>query len=227
MNIENFTGKAEAYAKGRPGYPNEAIEAICRMVQSDEVFADIGAGTGKFTVELAKRGYSVFAVEPNADMRRQLAITLQSYPNAMIVAGGAETTTLTDHSVDMITVAHALHWFDLESFRTECRRVLKPGGWVAAIYNHEPGRENHDFCRRTVDAFFNHPCVSTFPNIIQYTRENWIAYILSQDDAPLPADPGYETFIEELNATFDRNSIDGLLHCDRLTGVYCERIQDL
>lgn len=76
MNIENFTGKAEAYAIGRPGYPKSAIEYICSLVPQDAVLADIGAGTGKFTVTLAERGYSVYAVEPNADMRRQLAITL-------------------------------------------------------------------------------------------------------------------------------------------------------
>ena len=57
MSIENFTGKAEDYVKGRPGYPDEAIEAIIKLTPSNAVFADIGAGTGKFTVKLAERGY--------------------------------------------------------------------------------------------------------------------------------------------------------------------------
>ncbi len=94
MNIENFTGRAEAYVIGRPGYPEVAIEYICSLVPKDAVFADIGAGTGKFTVELAKRGCSVFAIEPNADMRRQLAITLAPFPNVKIMDGTAEATTI-------------------------------------------------------------------------------------------------------------------------------------
>lgn len=99
MNLDNFTGKAEAYAMGRPGYPKEAIEYICSLVPQDAVFADIGAGTGKFTMELAERGYSVFAIEPNVDMRGQLAITLAPFPNVKLMDGIAETTTLPEQSI--------------------------------------------------------------------------------------------------------------------------------
>jgi len=102
MSIENFTGKAEAYAKGRPSYPKAAIDTIVRLAPSGAVFADIGAGTGKFTVKLAERGYSVFAVEPNTDMRMQLAITLALFSNVKIIDGTAEATTLPDHSVDIL-----------------------------------------------------------------------------------------------------------------------------
>lgn len=225
MSLENFTGKAEAYAKGRPGYPEAAIEAIFGLAPSGTVFADIGAGTGKFTVKLAECGYSVFAVEPNADMRRQLAITLAPFANAKIMDGTAEVTTLVDHSIDILTVAHALHWFNLDAFRAECRRSVKPGGLVIAIYNHEPGREMTDFCKQTIDAFFTNPTTWTFPNPMQYTRDNWLAYIASQDDSPMPTDPGYDAHIDALNAMFDRDSVDGLLRCDRVTKVYSERIE--
>jgi len=98
-----FTGKAEAYAKARPGYPDEAIDYISRLVPQDAVFADAGAGTGKLTELLAQKEYTVFAVEPNTDMREQLAFTLMSYKNAKIVVGSAEATTLPDHSIDVIT----------------------------------------------------------------------------------------------------------------------------
>lgn len=224
MNLDNFTGKAEAYAIGRPGYPKAAIEYICSLVPQEAVFADIGAGTGKFTEELAKRGYSVFAIEPNDDMRKQLAITLASYTNVSIMEGTAEATSLSDRSVDILTVAHALHWFDLEAFRAECNRIVKPGGLVIAIYNHVPGNEMTDFCKQTINKFMSNPTTRTFPNPIEYTRDNWIAYIASLDDSPLPDDPEYDTFIATLNATFDRDSVNGLLRCDRLTKVYIERM---
>lgn len=223
MNTENFTGKAEAYAIGRPGYPKTAIEYICSLVAQDAVFADIGAGTGKFTVKLAERSYSVFAVEPNSDMRGQLVITLAPFPNVKIMDGTAEATTLPEHSVDVVTVAHALHWFNLDAFRAECRRVVKPGGLVIAIYNHEPGKEMTDFCKQTIDAFFTNPATWTFPNPMEYTRDNWLAYIASQDNNPLPTDPEYDAHIASINTMFDRDSVDGLLRCDRVTKVYSER----
>lgn len=224
MSIDNFTGKAKAYAKGRPSYPEAVIDTIVGLAPKDAVFADIGAGTGKFTVKLAERNYSVFAVEPNADMRKQLTISLSPFPNVKIIDGTAETTTLPDHSVDIITVAHALHWFNLDEFRLECRRVVKPGGKVIAIYNLTPGGEMLHFSKKTTDAFFTNPMTWEFPNSMKYTRENWLAYIASQDDYPLPADPGYDVHIAAINATFDRDSVDGLLNCDRVTKIYSESI---
>ncbi|MCL2357966.1 MAG: class I SAM-dependent methyltransferase [Defluviitaleaceae bacterium] len=78
MNTELFTGKAAHYAAARPGYPAEAIDYICSLVPADAVFADIGAGTGLFTREPARRGYKVFAVEPNPDMSAQLKRVLKN-----------------------------------------------------------------------------------------------------------------------------------------------------
>lgn len=227
MNIDNFTNKAEAYAKGRPGYPKEAIDKIREFASKETIFADIGAGTGKFTKGLAKYGYHIYAIEPNADMRKQLMITLKPYTNVKIIEGTAETTGLLNHSVDILTVAHALHWFDLEAFRTECHRIMKHDGLIMVIYNHVPGKEMTDFCRQAVDAFFSKPMIWTFQNPINYTRDEWLAYIASQDDSTLPDDSEYNAHITMLNEIFDRDSIHGLLCCDRVTKVYSQRIEDM
>lgn len=224
MSIENFTGKAEDYAKGRPGYPKAAIDTIVGLAPKGAVFADIGAGTGKLTVKLAEHEYTVFAVEPNADMRKQLAITLAYFSNIKIIDGTAETTTLPDHSVDILTVAHALHWFNLDAFRTECCRIVKPGGLVMAIYKLTPGGGMIHLSKKTTDAFFTNPTTWEFPNPMEYTRENWLAYIASQEEYPLATDPRYDAHIEAINAAFDRDSVDGLLSCNRVTKIYSERI---
>jgi len=224
MSINNFTNRAEAYAKGRPGYPKEVIHKIMELAPAGTVFADIGAGTGKFTKDIAEYGYKVYAVEPNADMRKQLVITCSSYENVEILAGSAENTMIPSRSVDILTVAHALHWFNLDAFRKECGRILKPGGMIMVIYNHVPGKELIDFCRQAVDAFFTNPTIWTFQNPINYNRENWLAYIASQDDSPLPGEAGYEEHIKGLNEAFDRDSVGGVLCCDRITKVYSERI---
>lgn len=190
MSIGNFTNRAEAYAKGRPGYTDVAVTKIIELAPTKAIFADIGAGTGKLTKELAEQGCVVYAVEPNMDMRTQLAAICELYTNVKIIDGTAEHTTLPNQCVDVITTAHALHWFDLEAFRAECCRILKPNGLIIVIYNHVPGREDTDFCRQAVDHFFTNPMIWTFDNPINYTKDNWIAYIQSQDDSVLPVAPG-------------------------------------
>ena len=226
MSTDNFTGRAEAYAKGRPGYPKAAIDYICSLVPYDAIFADIGAGTGIFTKMLAEQGCVVFAVEPNADMRGQLVCTLESYSNVTIVDGTGEATSLPDHSVDVITIAHALHWFNINAFRKECRRILKPNGLVVVVYNllSDGSGEMIRLSKQATDAFFHEPIVTKFPNPIEYTREKWIAYITSLDDTPLPADPEYDAHIMEVNAGFDHDSTNGMLLIKRDTKIYSERI---
>jgi len=225
INTELFTGKAEAYASARPGYPDEAMDYIASLVPPGAVFADIGAGTGKFTALLARRGYALFAVEPNADMRAQLAITLAQYPHARIVNGTAENTTLPDSSADVIACAQALHWFDPAAFRAECRRIGKPDALVTAIYNNTPGGGSITHSKLSTDVFFGDPVVREFPNPMFYTRESWLAYMTSHSHDPLPGDPGYAAHIAEVNAIFDRGSADGLLRLDTVTKVYSEKIK--
>jgi ubiquinone/menaquinone biosynthesis C-methylase UbiE len=227
MNTELFTGKAEAYAKARPGYPDAAMEYIAGLAPPNAVFADIGAGTGKFTKLLAKSGNTVFAVEPNADMLEQLAVTLAPYPNATIIAAPAEATTLPGNSVDVITCAQALHWFDPDAFRTECRRIGKPGVLVIAVYNDSPSSSSdfHGKVNLSTDVFYANPTVREFPNPIFYTRDSWLQFMHTHSHSPLPNDPQYAAYIDDANAIFDRESVDGLSQRDVVTRVYWERIE--
>lgn len=168
MNIDNFTNRAEAYAKGRPGYTDESVKQIIELAPENAVFADIGAGTGKLTKKLADEGCMVYAVEPNADMREQMGKELAIYKNVTIFDGTAEHTKIPDNSVDVITVAHALHWFDIDAFKAEYKRILKENGFVVVVYNHIPGKEENDFCRRAVDKLFENPKIWSFENPIDY-----------------------------------------------------------
>ncbi|GHV06978.1 methyltransferase [Clostridia bacterium] len=222
MNTEKFTGKAEAYAKARPSYPEAAIDYIASLIPKNAVIADIGAGTGKFTVLLAQRGYRVFAVEPNADMRIQLAVTLSPYSNATIVDGSAETTTLLDKSVDVVTCAQALHWFDPDTFRAECRRISKNDAFVITVYNDTPGNNGILHIKLSTDAFYENPTLQEFPNPIHYTRENWLTFMTSHSNSPLPTDASYAVHMQEMNEVFDREQIDGLLCREVVTKVYSE-----
>ena len=134
---KKFDGYANDYTVGRPQYSEEMIDHILEGFNPAEDFkiADIGSGTGKFTSQLLRRGYEVFAVEPNNDMRRVAEAELGSYKNFHSINGDAENTSLEDKSVDLITTAQAFHWFDTEKFRSECKRIIKEDGKVALIWN--------------------------------------------------------------------------------------------
>ena len=229
MNTERFTGRAQVYAAARPGYPDEAIEYIRSLVPLDAVFADIGAGTGKFSELIARCGYEVFAVEPNADMREQLALTLAPFSNTRIINGIAEATTLPDRSVDVIICAQALGWFELRAFRDECRRIGKSDAIVISLYNSEPGEDftpdSHRLSsKQAAEKFFSNPDKREFPNPVLNTRERWIQARLSISDSPKPGDVGYDAYIAEADAIFDRENVDGLFRVNLVTVVYSEKI---
>ena len=223
MNIEAFTGRAEAYTQARPGYPDEAMKYIHDLAPLDAVFADIGAGTGKFTELLARCGNEIFAVEPNADMRKQLAITLASFPNTKIVDGTAEATTLPNNSIDVITCAQTLNRVDIEAFQVECRRIGKSNPIVVTLFNDDPGEDNPRY-KKSTGAFYKNPVVREFPNPVFFTREKWLLYFASMEGVPLESDASYESYTAELNNRFDRDSVDGILRFDLVTKVYSERI---
>ena len=232
MSKEAFTGKADVYAQARPGYAAAALDFISGLVNNlGAVIADIGAGTGKFSVLLAGRGFNVIAVEPNADMRAKLPDCVRA------VDGTAEATGLPDSSVDAVTCAQAFHWFDPEGFKSECRRILKPGGRVFVMYNrpreHEeshpeldwlPSKYDPDTWRKNeeaISAFFgDFMRREAFPNPIEYGRELYEAYMLSHSTSPRPGDEIYARFMESVHAIFERCNMEGKLFLPLQTVVY-------
>jgi SAM-dependent methyltransferase len=123
-----FARAADAYERGRPDYPDEAVDALVAALPGRDV-VDLAAGTGKLTRKLVGRGCDVVAVEPVAEMRAAIA------PPARVVDGVAEATGLPPASADAVTVAQAFHWFDGPRALAEIHRVLRPGGVLALIWN--------------------------------------------------------------------------------------------
>ena len=224
MNTELFTGKAEIYAQSRPGYPKDAIVYIQSLVTPNAVFADIGAGTGKFTEHIAQCGYEIYAIEPNEDMVKELAKTLKPYSNAKYITAPAEATTLPDKSIDAITVAQALHWFDPVEFVRECRRIGKPGAKLISIYNVMPGGSSPRHSVESAKTFFKNPTIKEFPNPFYYTREAWLKYMSSHSTDPLPTDPGYDEHMTMANQVFDNEQKDGLICRAVVTRIYSENL---
>ena len=119
----SFGAAADAYERGRPPYPPEAVDWL--LPEDASRVLDLGAGTGKLTRQLRGRGLDVVAVEPSAGMREQLA---RAVPDVAVYAGTAEEIPLPDGSVDAVLVAQAWHWVDRSRAVPEVARVLVPGG---------------------------------------------------------------------------------------------------
>ncbi|HVV55630.1 MAG TPA: class I SAM-dependent methyltransferase [Mucilaginibacter sp.] len=134
---KRFTNRVDNYVKYRPGYPPEVIDHLQKEcdLSPGSVIADVGTGTGIFTKMLLERGYTVYAVEPNDAMRHEADRQLRSFPQYHSGGGSAEATRLKAHSIGLIVCAQAFHWFNTPETKAEFQRILKPGGWVALIWN--------------------------------------------------------------------------------------------
>ncbi|MEO1428739.1 MAG: class I SAM-dependent methyltransferase [Cyanobacteria bacterium J06633_8] len=132
--LNRFSDKAEKYTKYRPTYPDTVIDKILENLTSPTpiVVADIGAGTGIAARQLASRGINVIAIEPNSAMRE----AAEKHQNVEWKNGSAEATKLSETSVNLITCFNSFHWFNPEATLSEFRRIIKPQGRLAIVFQH-------------------------------------------------------------------------------------------
>jgi len=144
-----YSTKAEKYAKFRWDYAARAIEVMIEMTQmsSNSTIADIGAGTGILTQHLVAKVQKIYAIEPNSELRQILTRELGALPSISVIDGFAEATNLPNNSVDVITVAQAIHWFDPEPTRQEMMRILKDKGWLVLLRNYGTNQEQNEAIR--------------------------------------------------------------------------------
>jgi len=249
-STKNFNGRAEDYTAGRPTYAKEFIEylyAECGMTEAS-VIVDIGSGTGKFAKQLLEKGSKVFCVEPNDDMRNTAIKELQNFTGFTAVPGTASATTLPDESADFVTTAQAFHWFDVEEFQKECKRILKSNGTAILIWNMrdmdaELNRESHaiykTFCPRfkgfgggiekddeRIRKFFSDKYERlVFENPLFYDKETFIKRSLSGSYSLKKGDGQYEEYITALEELFDKQAVDGILTMPNQTVAYIGKLE--
>jgi SAM-dependent methyltransferase len=239
MNQEDptrrFSERAENYARYRPGYPPAVIESLrleCGLTPGS-VVADIGSGTGILTALFLANGNPVYAVEPNEAMRRAAEAALGARRGFTSIDGRAEATTLPARSVDLVAAGQAFHWFDAAACRTEFGRILRPGGYVALVWNArafegdalmsayervlgEFGMGYHDVNHRThsgdLDTLFARGfAFRAFTQQRQLDFDALWGGFLSASYAPLPNDPRYEPMHAALRDVFETHQQYGLV----------------
>ena len=141
-NVTRFSDRVENYLKFRPDYPAKVTEFLLgeRSRSADFTLVDLGSGTGKLTRLFLDKGIRAYGVEPNREMREAAESLFSQYSGFVSVEGTGEDSGLEDACADLITIGQALHWFDLDKAREECRRLLKAGGRVAVVYNERSTR---------------------------------------------------------------------------------------
>jgi SAM-dependent methyltransferase len=241
---ERFSDRVEDYAKGRPDYPAALFETLGQYLPPPGSVADIGSGTGILSRQLLERGYEVWAVEPNSAMRARSETDLSTYDLYHSVAGSAEETQLSEQSVGLITVAQAFHWFDRPRCRLEFKRILRPAGFVAILWNQRPldgdpfnqayeetlsslapeytkvGHRN--ITGEEINAFFAPQRVTflTFPHAQLVDREGLLRRVFSSSYVPNAGAPGFDEMKAACNVLFDQFQQAGILTVRYETQLY-------
>jgi ubiquinone/menaquinone biosynthesis C-methylase UbiE len=246
-----FSDRVENYVRYRPGYPAEVLELLraeCGL-RPGHIVADIASGTGIFTRLLLENGNSVFAVEPNAEMREMGLHQLDAYDRLVSVAGAAEETTLRSASVDFVTSAQAAHWFDLPRARAEFVRILRPEGWCVLIWNErrtastsflrdyeevlltygtDYGEVRHERTTAMIHEFFSPTPYQerVFSVCQQFDYEGLAGRLLSSSYAPLAGHPSHAPMMQELQRIFRAHARDGKVLFEYDTRVYYGQLGD-
>jgi len=128
----HFASIANQYATFRPTYSPELLQSLVALTghhtyPAPIVALDIAAGSGQATLHLAEYAQTVLA----SDIAIGQIASMPAHPHIHRYVARAEASGLPDNSVDLITVAQAMHWFDIDAFHHEVRRILKPNGIIA------------------------------------------------------------------------------------------------
>lgn len=238
------------YVKYRPGYPDAVLEYLehqCHL-NNQSIIADIGSGTGIFTKLLLDRGYTVNAVEPNEPMRFEAERQLDNYSRFHSIDGIAENTNLPDSSADLIVCAQAFHWFNNEETKAEFKRILKPEGQAALIWNNRDvaaddfaiaydgllkqqsgdyERVNHqNLTKEDFARFYKHGKYqfASFPNVQVFNLEQLTGRAFSSSYLPAEDSEAGKTLSLLLRDLFNEHQKDGTVLFRYNTEVYLGRV---
>ena len=248
-NYQRFSLKVQDYLKFRPDYPNEMLKKLEEQLQLDnrKIIADIGSGTGLSSKPFVEHQYTVYAVEPNDEMRKAAEAIYKDAENFISINGASESTTLQDNSVDVIFSGQAFHWFDLPKTKIEFKRILKPGGHIVLVWNERDASSPllNDYERALYDNIEEYPYVNhknideekikTFfsPEKMGYMEldhrqwfdlEGFKGRARSSSYTP-KSGVIYETIMQELEEVFDRYQTSGMVEFRYKTKIYFCRVE--
>jgi SAM-dependent methyltransferase len=178
---DHFSGHADAYARYRPDYPAALYRFLAAEAPDHGRAWDCATGNGQAAIGLAPFFERIIATDASAE---QIA---RARPNARIQyrTAPAQDSGLPAQSVALVTVGQALHWFEVDAFYIEARRVLKPGGLLAAwcyrLARVEAGID------RVVDYLINDLTAAWWPPERKLVDERYASLPFPLERVPVPA----------------------------------------
>ncbi len=124
---ELFSNQSSIYKTYRPQYPQELYDFLIKNVRHTDLALDCGSGNGQVAWKLVEYFDQVIAVDASREQIEQA----DHHEKITFRNADASDTGCEDSSVDLLTAAQSLHWFNLDKFYKEAHRVLKPGGLLA------------------------------------------------------------------------------------------------
>ncbi|MEL6342088.1 MAG: class I SAM-dependent methyltransferase [Myxococcota bacterium] len=241
---QRFSDRVADYVKYRPNYPDLLLTHLAEAGGKD--VADVGSGTGILTAGLLERFETVYAIEPNADMRAAAEHALAEVPGFISLDARAEKTGLPERSVDLVCAAQAFHWFAPVATRAEFERILRPGGMIALIWNDrqtditpflegyeaalqtwntDDNKVNHRNAEARVEDFFQgmpHG-IQEFKNEQRLDEDGLLGRIRSSSYTPPPGHPDHTPMMNAFAELFDRHQREGVVRILYVTRLYWGR----
>lgn len=248
-NTELFSNRADFYVRYRPHYPTEIIPFLKNEIglRNEWIIADIGSGTGISSELFLENGNSLFAVEPNKEMREFAEKAFKGNTLFHSIDGKAEDTTLPTHSIDMLTASQAFHWFDMDAAKKEFQRIAKKNAYLVLIWNirnpnckfqqayddmltqYAPGflevsQRNAD--EKMIHQFFAPQEVKkhSFSNPQSLNFDELKGRLLSTSYVPLKGNLNHKLILNRLQNIYDEFKVDGQITFEYICKLYYGKI---
>ena len=249
-SVERFSNRVENYIKYRPHYPKDIITFLNEECGFDnqKTVADIGSGPGISSENFIENGNTVYAVEPNEDMRKAAEFIFRDSENFKSVNGTAESTALDNDFADLIIAGQAFHWFDKVKCKIEFKRILKDDGYIILMWNDKIS--SNDFMKDYYELIkkygkdydkINHTnvddeVIGKFFSPLEFKKKSLrhthpLDYaglegrLLSSSYIPLEGEQ-FKIMIKELKDMFERYSENGKVEMEYQTNLFYGKLSD-
>ena len=248
-NTERFSNRVENYVLYRPHYPAKIIPFLKEQIGFNNrwIVADIGSGTGISSELFLQNGNTVYAVEPNKEMRESAEAIFKKDKKFISINATAEATSLGDSSIDLILAGQAFHWFDETASKKEFQRIARPGAYLLLMWNDRKADSKfqqvyeqmlldfapayEEVCQRNIDEtairnfFAPQPYhLQSILNSQSFDFEGLKGRLLSCSYAPLENHPTYQPIMKRLAQIFDQFSVNGKVEFEYNCKLYYGKI---
>lgn len=178
---DHFSGVSDTYAQFRPRYPDALFSFLASLTPRCESAWDCATGSGQAALPLVRFFRRVFASDASM---RQVCMAMRR-PGLHYFVAAAEAICLGPASIDLVTVAQAMHWFDSHRFYAEVDRVLCPGG-VLAVWSYGRLEVTPDAIQDLLDDFYNHTVGAYWPPERCWVEEGYASLDFPYDALQAP-----------------------------------------